>query len=453
VKALHSLRFRLVLALVLVVVAVVGGMALLSSQLTMRTFHGYEDQRGVMRDMRFQRFLSAHYLQHRTWAAVQPEIERIGQITGGRVILADPEGQIVADSDGELVGQGVVRGWEMPPLPVFHRGVPVGFLYISPPDEPTLGQFLVSVNRTLLLVAAGAGLGAVLLVLGLSRRILAPVKELTEAAQGMAAGDLSQRVDISSADEIGDLARAFNAMADGLARLEDLRRQLVTDVAHELRTPLTNIRGYLEALRDGIVEPETCVIDSLYEEAMLLSHLIDDLQDLSLAEGGQLRLARQPVALTHVVSGAVEALRARAEAERVALQVDLPDDLPLVDADPRRIGQVLRSLLDNGLAHTPPGGEIGVVARVEDRWVAVSVRDTGAGISVEDLPYVFERFYRTDKSRSRATGGAGLGLAIAKQLVEAHGGRIEVESRIGQGAQFTFTLPVVESRDMEAEIS
>jgi signal transduction histidine kinase len=292
----------------------------------------------------------------------------------------------------------------------------------------------------------GAGLCAVLLMLGLSRRILGPVEALTAAARRMEAGDLSQRVEITSPnDEIGDLARAFNRMADGLARLEKLRRQLVTDVAHELRTPLTNIRGYLEAIRDGVVEPERTVIDSLHEEAMLLSHLVDDLQELSLAEAGGLTLERQLVALADVVDRAIGAARPRAKAEGIALRVDLAEDLPLVDVDPRRIGQVLRNLLDNGLTHTGPGGEIVVDAHSDDEWVEVSVRDTGAGIAAEDLPYVFERFYRADRSRSRATGGAGLGLAIVKQLVEAHGGRIEVESEIGQGTWFTFTLPVAES--------
>jgi signal transduction histidine kinase len=228
-------------------------------------------------------------------------------------------------------------------------------------------------------------------------------------------------------------------------------------VAHELRTPLTNIRGYLEALQDGVVEPERHIIDSLHEEAMLLNHLVDDLQDLSLAEAGHLKLEPQPVALADVVDRAVEAVRPRTEAEGITLQIDLPEDL-LLDIDPQRIGQVLRNLLENALAHTPSGGEVAVSAhaacpepsgalslskgRRGDQWVEVSVRDTGAGIAAEDLPYVFERFYRADKSRSRATGGAGLGLAIARQLVEAHGGRIWVESTEGEGSTFTFALPI-----------
>lgn len=439
----HSLRFRLLVVLILVVIAAVGGIALASTQITTRTVQGYEDRRGMMRDRRFGGFLTMYYTQYRDWTGVQLELERMKQITGERVVLADHRGQIVADSEGELIGQPVRQEWGPPAALIVHNGIPVGALYVSVPGGgPGIEDFLTSLNRTLLLVAVAAGLGAVLLILGLSRRILAPVEALTEAARRMEAGDLSQRVEVTSKDEIGELARAFNSMADGLARLEELRRNMVTDAAHELRTPLSNIQGYLEAVQDGVLEPDGQVIASLYEEAMHLNHLVDDLQELSLAEAGKLRLQRQAVALSDVVHKTVAAVRARAQAGGVELQVDLPEDLPLVDIDPQRIGQVLRNLLDNALTHTPSGGEIVIDAHADGQWVAVSARDTGSGIVPEDLPYVFERFYRADKSRSRATGGAGLGLSIARQLVQAHGGQIEVESEVGQGTQFTFTLPV-----------
>jgi signal transduction histidine kinase len=438
----RSLRFRLMLALILVMVGVLGGVAFVSTQATARTFRGYENERGMMRDARFEWLLARYHIQHGGWTGIQPEIQRIGQIAGGRVILTDLNGQVVADSEGELIGQHLNEGWEAPGMPVPQRGPPMGLLYVSPPDRPLGEAFLASVNRTLLLVAACAGLGAVGLSLGLSRRILAPVEALTAAARRMAAGDLSQRVDVTSGDEIGDLAGAFNAMADGLARLEELRRNMVTDVAHELRTPLTNIRGYLEGLRDGVVLPDPQVIDSLHEEVMLLNRLVDDLQDLSLAEAGQLKLERQAVAVADLVNPAIGAFGSRLQDKGLTLHVDLPEDLPPVDVDSRRIGQVLRSLLDNGLTHSPPGGEIRVAARASAGMVEVSVADTGCGIDAEDLPHVFERFYRADKSRSRATGGSGLGLAIARQLVEAHAGHIEVQSEVGRGTRIAFTLPV-----------
>ncbi len=453
-KLFHSLRLRLILALALIVVAVVGGVALVSTQVTMHSWRGYEDQRDILRDARFQHFLEGFYTQHGSWSGIQPEIERVAQISGGRVILADATGQVVADSQGELIGHTVPPDWQIPPQPVPFRATVVGTIYFTPPEQPISEQFLASTNRMLLLVAVVAGLTAVGLVMGLSQRILAPVESLKAAAQRMAAGDLSQRVEITSQDEIGDLARAFNGMADGLAHLEQLRRNMVNDVAHELRTPLTNVRGYLEAMRDGVIAPEAAVIDSLYEEAMLLNRLVDDLQELSLAEAGQIHLERRVTSLVPIVQQAAEALRLRAESGQIDLRVDAPEELPAVQVDDRRIGQVLRNLLQNALTHTPSGGVVSVDARARDDSVEVRVQDSGTGIAAADLPYVFERFYRADKSRARTSGGTGLGLAIARQLVEAHGGRIWVESVEGKGARFTFTLPIVagdEAKKLAAE--
>lgn len=442
---MHSLRFRLMLALLLVVVAVVGGVAFASSQVTMRAFRGYENQRGQMREARFHGFLVTYYARYGGWVGVQTEVERLGQIEGGRVLLVDTAGYIVADSTGEEIGQPVSANPGAPPIPVIHRGRVVGFIYFLPLEPLIDEQLLASTRRTLLLVSVVAGVSAVLLVLGLSQRILAPVEALKKAAQRMAAGDLSQRVEVVSRDELGDLARAFNSMADGLARLEELRRNMVSDIAHELRTPLTNIRGYLEALQDGVIAPDERVLVSLHEEALLLNQLVDDLQELSLAEAGQMKLQREPISLAGVASQAVEAIRPRAEEKGLSLEFDLPADLPDVEADALRVGQVLRNLLENALRHTAEGGRICLAARRSGNEVEVRVEDTGSGIAAEDLPYIFERFYRADKSRARATGGAGLGLAIARQLVLAHGGRIWVESTPGKGSTFFFTLPVSEA--------
>ncbi len=441
----RSLRFRVLVALIIVIAVAVGVVSFLASRATSGEFQRYVERGGMMRHQRFEMYLAGHYMNIRAWSGVQPLVEQIGQISGERTVLADGEGQIVADSANKLIGQTVTQDWPDPVALIRQRGVLVGAVYVDPlglADDPQREAFLAGINRALLLAAVVAGLAAVLLTAGLSRRILGPVSTLTAAARRMEGGDLSQRVEVQSNDEIGELARAFNAMADGLTRLEGLRRSMVSDVAHELRTPLSNIRGYLEALQDGIVEPKREVIDSLHEEAMLLNRLVDDLQKLALAEAGQLRLKRQPVAPGDLVNRATDAARAQAAAKGIALRADLPDDLPLVDADPQRIGQVLGNLLSNALTHTPSGGQVVVAAQARESEVELSVSDSGEGISPEHLPYIFERFYRADKSRSRATGGTGLGLAIARQLVEAHGGRIEVESEVGRGTQFTFTLPV-----------
>jgi signal transduction histidine kinase len=281
-----------------------------------------------------------------------------------------------------------------------------------------------------------------LLTVLLSRRILAPIRALTATARQLGKGDLSQRVQARDKGEIGELARTFNSMADDLERAEKLRRNLVADTAHELRTPLSNIKGYLEAIRDGIITPDTVTIDSLHEEASLLSKLVDDLQELALANTRELKLVRQPEDITVVINQAITSIHGQAMSKEITLHKELPGDIPPCDIDSQRIGEVLRNLLSNAVTHTPRSGSITVTASVAGNRVAVSVADTGEGIPAEELPFIFERFYRVDKSRSRKTGGSGLGLTIAKRYVEAHGGQINAHSEVGKGSRFTFTVPV-----------
>jgi len=441
----RSLRFRVLLTLMLVATVSLGVASFLASRGTITGFQRYVHDGSVMQHQRFAGLLIRHYVQSGSWARVQPLVEQLAQMSGERIVLADETGSVVADSDQMLVGQKIGQDWPAPPVEISRGDLCVGSIYVNPDGRVRSHieeTYLATVNRTLLWAALSGALAAVLLTSILSRRILGPVEALTSAVRQMTKGDLSQRVEVQSRDEIGELAQAFNTMADGLARLEQLRRNMVADVAHELRTPLSNVRGYLEALRDGVMESTPATLDLLHSEAMLLSHLVDDLQELALAEAGQLSLNRQVVDLGQVAARTVEAVQPRAQAKGITLRLDVLEDLPLVGIDPQRIGQVLGNLLSNALTHTPSGGEIAVTATTRGASVEISVSDTGEGIPPEYLPHVFERFYRVDKSRSRAAGGTGLGLAIAKQLVEAHGGQISVESEPGQGTCFTFTLPV-----------
>jgi signal transduction histidine kinase len=330
-------------------------------------------------------------------------------------------------------------------------------------------SFIDSVNLFFWLAAVGAVVMAGVLSLGLSQRILRPVQRLTEAARRMETGDLNQRVAVSGKDEISELGHAFNAMAGGLQRQEQLRRNMVTDIAHELRTPLANVRGYLEAVQDGVIAADEGTLGTMHEEVVLLARLVDDLQELSLAEAGQLRLDLRPVAIPEIIEPAIKGVRPAAQAKGITLEADLPDDLPPVTANVERTGQVLRNLLQNALAHTPPAGRVvvsvrsggaGEIGRVTgqqsivsslqtlDGEVVIAVADNGPGIREEHLPFIFERFYRADTSRTRATGGSGLGLAIAKALVEMQGGRIWVESQAGVETTFCFTLPSTRSEDV-----
>jgi signal transduction histidine kinase len=283
---------------------------------------------------------------------------------------------------------------------------------------------------------------ALILTFVLLRRITSPIGALAKAAGQLGRGDLSQRVQFQGKGEVEMLGQAFNSMAADLEHAEQLRRNLVADVAHELRTPLSNIQGYLEAIRDRVMKPNATTIRSLNEEAALLSRLVNELQELSLAEAGELKLVYQPEDIAKLVKQAVAPWQPKVAAKEISLSLDLPDNLPLVNIDWQRVNQVLHNLLENAVGHTHKGGTISVAAMTQDGWVEVSVSDTGEGIPAEDLPYIFERFYRVDRSRARATGGSGLGLTIAKRLVEAHGGTITVQSELGKGSRFSFTLPI-----------
>jgi len=301
------------------------------------------------------------------------------------------------------------------------------------------GRFTLSLRRFLL---TGLTVGMFTLGFGLLllRRMSRPLVDLTAAARSISTGNLDVRVPTDSPGELGDLATAFNTMASDLARADELRRDLTADVAHELRTPLSVIRGKLEGVLDGIYPATSEHLEPILEETKLLAHLVEDLHMLALAETGQLALEQRPMDVGDLLRDAQVNFGPHASDRGVILALDLPADLPAVSADSRRIAQVLGNLLTNALRHTPAGGCVTLSAVADAGAVRVTVADTGSGIPPEDLPYIFERFWRGDRSRSRAGGGSGLGLAIARQLVEMHGGEIGVESRMGEGAGFWFTL-------------
>jgi signal transduction histidine kinase len=310
--------------------------------------------------------------------------------------------------------------------------------------------FLDRVSRALLLSALGAAALALLLSLLLTRYLARPLRELATAARRVATGDLAQRVPIRSRDEVGALAAAFNEMAASLERGEAARRNLVADVAHELKTPLTVVEGTVEAMLDGVYPADRERLESIREEVTLLTKLVADLRELSLADAGGLRLEREPLDPGALVRRAVAAASARAEARGLTLAAELPDDLPLVAGDGGRLAQVLANLLDNALRYTPAGGRVTVSAVAAPAepgdgtsGVRLAVTDTGPGIPAADLPHVFDRFYRADPSRARRSGGSGLGLAIARGYVEAHGGRIWAESASGRGTTVAFWLPAL----------
>jgi two-component system OmpR family sensor kinase/two-component system sensor histidine kinase BaeS len=299
--------------------------------------------------------------------------------------------------------------------------------------------FLSQLRGALIIAAlAAGGIGTVLGFI-ISRTIAAPLGHLAKAARDFAAHRWERRAPVQGTSEIAEVAVAFNAMADELQRAETLRRNLMADIAHELRTPLTVMQGSLRALLDGVYPLELREIASIYDETRLLSRLVADLRELALAESGQLALNVQPVEVAPVLRTVADRFTAAAETQQTRIALMNGNTLPRVEADPDRLTQVLDNLLTNALRHTA-GGTITVSSESMDEHVRISVQDTGEGIASEDLSHVFDRFYRADDSRSRSTGGVGLGLAIAKSWVEAMGGAIGVTSQPGQGSTFWFTL-------------
>jgi signal transduction histidine kinase len=446
---IHRLWFRLGLIFAAIVLVTVVTIYFFVSQRIAVEVEDYATryQQNLSSQVRYK--LYNYYLQQGySWDGVQSLVEDTADVTGTRIILAAGNGTVMGDSERELLGTNYTDPSKSPlELIWFQEVVGRAYIILDPTAKASVAPFLrlsASINRSLLLGGSLAIGIALLLTFVLSRRMMSPIGVLAGAARRLGRGDLSQRVRLQGEGEVASLAQAFNSMAADLEYAEQLRRNMVADVAHELRTPLSNIQGYLEAIRDGMVEPDAAAIRSLNEETSLLSRLVNELQELSLAEAGELKLVYQAEDIADLVKQAVTPWQPQLTAGQISLSLELPDDLPPVNIDWQRVNEVLHNILENAAAHTRKGGSIKVAVSHKGKWVEVSVSDTGEGIPAEDLPHIFERFYRVDKSRARATGGSGLGLTIAKRLIEAHGGTIVVQSKLGEGSRFSFTLPVAE---------
>jgi len=444
---IHSFRFRLLITFIAVIAITIGTTFFFIGQRVAGEIQRFQETADQIRIARMEGALLVYYHQQRGWEGIQPFVEQMGDVHNRHIILTDADGIVVADSQRDLLGNKYQPDSPGNIISPPRGGTTLGKLYVSPQSltDATSPQRLFQPIRRYIIWGCLIGGGVALaFTFFLSQRISTPIRALTSAARRLGRGDLSQRVRSNDKGEVGELAQAFNSMASGLERAEKLRQNLVADVAHELRTPISNIQGYLEAVSDGVIKPDADTIHSLAEEAALLSRLVDELQELSLAESGELKLFRQRNDLSELIRQTVAVMQAQATAKEVSISIDLPDKLPPVNIDSQRIGQVLRNLLENAVAHTAKGDSITVSARQKDKWIEVTVADTGEGIPAEDLPNIFERFYRVDKSRARATGGSGLGLTIAKRLAEAHGGKVEAQSELGKGSRFTFTLPIAD---------
>ena len=362
-------------------------------------------------------------------AASTPDLEKL------HVRQAGPDGLSVDSDRGDARASFELRG-----VPTFvvrdPDGAATGRVYVMPGDAtPPPGHSTIPAPWIRSTIATA--LVALVLTFVLGGRILRPVSELTAAARRMREGELDVRVSTEGDDELARLGRAFNEMAARLAQTEKLKRQMVGDLAHELRSPVTNLRCALEAIQDGLATPDRARIDMLHSETLLLQRLIGDLQDLALADAGGLSLRREAVDIADAARRA-----AGSDVDAPPVSISVSPDASTVLADAARLEQMLRNLVNNARRHTPRAGRISIAVTRKDADVLIAVADNGNGIAPDHLPYVFDRFYRADPSRDRATGGAGLGLAIVRRLAEAHGGSVTAASDgEGRGATFVVTLP------------
>ncbi len=336
-------------------------------------------------------------------------------------------------------------------VPLKSNGEVAGALFIHAPVAPLVANLKALQQAGLYALLAGA-LAATALALFVSRRLAGPLIQMNQVARAMAAGDFRRRIDLRASDELGMLAESLNTLSEklqekiaALERADRNRREFVANVSHELRTPLTIIQGYAEAIQDGLAREagrEEEYLRNILEETARLRRLVDDLLDLRQMEAGQVRIKKEPVDLGPIIRRVTDRFAPVAQEKGVALARSGEENLLPVSGDADRLEQVLINLVDNAVRYTPAGGKITIAAQGEPDCVRVTVRDTGPGIPENELPLIWERFYKADKARQRAGAGSGLGLAIARQIVALHGGAIEVQSRPGEGTSFTFTLPV-----------
>jgi signal transduction histidine kinase len=368
--------------------------------------------------------------------------------SSGAVLQGTPPTSIPA---GALDGQahvGRTGDYEFAAVPIVRSGVVVQivFAFQSALEPGIVGRgaatitFLLDFWMQFLIAGALAAVISLVIARWLARGMTQPLRDMAAAARRLEQGDYATRVHVRSMDEVGQLAAAFNRMSAELEDLERSRRDLVANVSHELKTPIAAIRAHLENLADGVEDADPETLQVMLAQTERLTRLVDQLLDLSRLESGEVPFQREAVAIAPLVARVISEITIGRAISDVHLVADVPGGV-VAEADPERIHQVVFNLVDNAVRFTPPGGEIAITGAHRDDRVQIRVADTGVGIAPDHLPRVFERFYRVDASRSRDDGGTGIGLAIARSIVEGHGGRIVAESDPGHGSTFTFDLP------------
>ena len=397
--------------------------------------------------------LETYYLGHGSWQGVEAVLEertntsiRALRPDWERAILLDASGRVILDHGiaiSPLVGKLYIPQSDEIGQPLTINDALIGTLILDRGTPPRAVQLIFTLIGPTAIVSVLLGILTLIIGLLLMRRMINPLSEVIAAAQAVSQGDLTARVPVHARnDDLSALSDHFNHMADELERSDIQRRNLFADIAHELRTPITILRGRLEGILDGVYPPDEAHIAPALEETYLLERLVEDLRLLALAEANQLRFELKPVRLSELAETILGLFSAQAGERNISLHLEAEQDLPDVRVDPQRFQQVIGNLIDNALRFAPEGSSIDLTIRRQENNVELTVADGGPGIPEEELPHIFDRFWRGEKSRARSTGGAGLGLSIARQLVEAQGGRITACNRSPQGFVVSILLPI-----------
>jgi two-component system sensor histidine kinase BaeS len=446
---MRSLTLKLTLAFLLVGVV---GVLLFGFVLGQRTRTEFDQFISTRDHILFIEELSDFYDTRGDWSDIGSFIISSPQLGfySRDAILTDARGIVIIGKGPHRNGTSLPKELMVVSSPIKSKGEIVGYVHFGKPGSlqgsgrPSRVDAALFERLTSATFMAGGLAALIALLIGglLARTLTKSLRELTAATKAMAGGHLGQQVEVRSNDEVGELALAFNQMSSDLAKSTQARKQMTADLAHDIRTPLSILRGYTQGLKEGQIDASSKVFDIMHGEVEHLQHLVDDLRTLTLADSSELSLNKRAVDPKALLERAALAHMMQAEYQGVTLRVEANDDLPSISVDTDRIAQVLNNLVSNALRHTTQG-EVVLLAAHKDKHSEIKVRDTGIGIAPEDLPFVFDRFYRADEARQRANDDAssGLGLAIAKAIVEAHGGTLSVESKVGEGATFTILIP------------
>jgi two-component system sensor histidine kinase BaeS len=450
----RSLAIKLTLAFLLVGLTGSILVAVITQSRTKAAFDNFimnQEQQSLVDD------LELYYQTYGTWAGVNSDIYfmqpgitiqtgggHAAVVGGSPFTLVGSDRVVIYSNQPDEIGKTLSRSTLNNAVLLQSNNQNIGWLLLTPiprnfnPNTPE-ANFLRNVNSASLVSALIAVVLALTLGGLLAFTMTRSLRELTEATMDIAKGKFGKQVRVRSKDEIGELASSFNKMSLELERATKARRQMTADIAHDLRSPLSVITGYAEALSDKKLAGDEEVYNILLQETKHLDRLVDDLRLLSLADTGELPLTLQPTRLRALLERVATRHAVASQQHQIELAIQSDEDLPEVNVDVERMSQVLDNLILNAFRYTPPGGKVSLEASAQGKWVKIKVGDTGSGISPEDLPHVFDRFYRGDKARPH-NGESGLGLAIAKSIVEAHGGKIQVESQPGDGTVFTILL-------------